>query len=59
MRVSKLIRSTVFINAAPLGEGAGHAASSEPAGQSGFGAESGLDGMESYLRRQLVTFTYS
>lgn len=59
MRMAKAIRSTVFINsAAPLGEGAGYAASSEPTGQSGFGAEHGLAGMESYLRRHSVMFSH-
>jgi acyl-CoA reductase-like NAD-dependent aldehyde dehydrogenase len=60
MRMAKGIRSTVLINAAaPAGEGAGHAASSEPAGQSGIGAESGLAGMESYMRRHLVMFNHA
>ena len=60
MRMAKGIRSSVFINAAaPTGEGAGHAASSEPLGQSGMGAEGGLAGMENYLRRQLVCFSHA
>ncbi|HEV8331158.1 MAG TPA: aldehyde dehydrogenase family protein [Steroidobacteraceae bacterium] len=60
MRMIKGIRSSVFVNAAaPLGEGAGHAASSEPARQSGIGAEGGLAGMENYLRRQLVSFSHA
>lgn len=55
LRVAKSIRSSVRINAAaPVGEGAGFAASHEPAGQSGVGTEGGLDGMESYLRRQRI-----
>lgn len=55
MRVAKAIRSPVFVNAGvPQGEGAGHAFAHEPAGQSGIGVESGLAGMESYLRRQLI-----
>jgi acyl-CoA reductase-like NAD-dependent aldehyde dehydrogenase len=59
MRMAKGIRSPVTINAAaPLGEGAGHAAAWEPAGQSGMGIEGGLAGMESYLRRQLVWFNH-
>jgi acyl-CoA reductase-like NAD-dependent aldehyde dehydrogenase len=59
MRMAKAIRSSVLITAvAPRGEGAGHALSSEPAGQSGLGAESGLAGMESYLRRHLVWFNH-
>jgi acyl-CoA reductase-like NAD-dependent aldehyde dehydrogenase len=57
MRMAKSIRSSVMINAAsPIGEGPGHAATTEPTGQSGFGAEGGMAGMESYLRRQLVWF---
>ncbi len=60
MRMAKGIRSTVLINAAPpSGEGAGHAASWEPAGESGVGTESGLAGMESYLRRQLVWINHN
>jgi acyl-CoA reductase-like NAD-dependent aldehyde dehydrogenase len=60
MRMAKGIRSSVCINAAaPMGEGPGHAFSSEPAGQSGIGAEGGLAGMESYLRRQLIWFNHA
>lgn len=55
MKMARGIRSSVRINAvAPIGEGPGHAFSSEPVGESGIGAEGGLAGMESYLRRQLV-----
>jgi acyl-CoA reductase-like NAD-dependent aldehyde dehydrogenase len=60
MRLAKAIRSSVFINAVPpTGEGAGHAASWEPAGQSGVGTEGGMAGMETYLRRQLVSFAHA
>jgi len=60
MRMAKAIRSSVRINAAaPSGEGAGHAASTEPARQSGFGTEGGLAGMESYLRRQRLWFSHA
>lgn len=60
MRMSKGVRSSIFINAAaPVGEGAGHAASSEPTRQSGLGAEGGISGIENYLRRQLVWFNHS
>ncbi|HXS88563.1 MAG TPA: aldehyde dehydrogenase family protein [Steroidobacteraceae bacterium] len=59
MRMAKGLRSSVLINAAaPAGEGAGHATSSEPFKQSGIGSEGGLVGMESYLRRQLVWFNH-
>src|SRR5581483_10776317 len=59
MRLAKAIRSSVLINsAAPTGEGAGYAVSSEPTGQSGIGTEGGLAGMQSYLRRQLLWFTH-
>ncbi len=55
LRIAKSIRSSVRVNAvAPMGEGPGFAYSSEPARQSGFGAEGGVPGMESYLRRQLI-----
>jgi acyl-CoA reductase-like NAD-dependent aldehyde dehydrogenase len=55
MRMAKQLCSSVWINAAaPMGEGAGHAASAEPSRQSGVGIEGGLAGMESYLRRQLI-----
>jgi acyl-CoA reductase-like NAD-dependent aldehyde dehydrogenase len=59
LRMMKGIRSSVLVNAtAPVGEGPGHAFSSEPAGQSGLGAEGGLAGMEGYLRRQLAWFNH-
>lgn len=59
MRVGKAIRSSVLVNAsAPAGEGAGHALSSEPLGQSGIGTESGMAGLESYLRRQVLWFNH-
>jgi acyl-CoA reductase-like NAD-dependent aldehyde dehydrogenase len=55
MRVAKAIRASVRVNAVPpSGEGSGHAASYEPAGQSGIGAEGGLAGLESYMRRQTI-----
>lgn len=60
LRMAKSIRSSVLINATvPTGEGAGHAISSEPAKQSGLGAEGGVAGMETYLRRQLVWFNHA
>jgi acyl-CoA reductase-like NAD-dependent aldehyde dehydrogenase len=60
MRMAKGLRTTVRVNAAtPSGEGAGFAYTSEPAGQSGFGSEGGLPGVESYMRRQLVWFNHS
>lgn len=60
MRMANEIRSSVWVNAAaPMGEGPGHAASFEPAGQSGFGTEGGLAGMESYMRRQLVWMNHA
>lgn len=60
MRMAKGIRSSVRINAAaPMGEGSGYAASGEPAGESGIGTESGLAGMESYLRRQRLWFSHA
>lgn len=59
MRMAKSIRSSVFINAAPSTEGAGFAASAEPYGESGMGAEGGLAGLESYTRRQLTWFSHA
>lgn len=60
LRMAKGVRSTVFVNAAaPRGEGAGFAFSAEPFGQSGIGAECGLAGLESYLRRQLIWFNHA
>lgn len=60
MRMAKALRTTVRINASvPTGEGAGFAYSYEPARHSGFGAEGGLPGIESYMRRQLVWFNHS
>ena len=59
MKVAKGIRSGVTVHAtAPAGEGAGSALSIEPYGQSGVGVESGLAGMESYLRRQIMWFDH-
>jgi acyl-CoA reductase-like NAD-dependent aldehyde dehydrogenase len=59
IRMAKGIRSPVLINGtAPLGDGAGHALSWEPAGQSGIGTEGGLAGMESYMRRQTIWFNH-
>jgi acyl-CoA reductase-like NAD-dependent aldehyde dehydrogenase len=60
MRMMKGIRSSIRINATgPVGEGSGYAASYEPAAQSGIGTESGMKGIESYLRRQLVSFSHA
>lgn len=60
MRLAKALHSSTMINAAaPRGEAAGHAASAEPFGESGVGAEGGLAGMEMYLRRQLVWFNHA
>jgi acyl-CoA reductase-like NAD-dependent aldehyde dehydrogenase len=59
LRMARAVHSGVLVNAAPpSGEGAGHAFSAEPAGQSGVGTEGGIAGMESYLRRQLVWFNH-
>jgi acyl-CoA reductase-like NAD-dependent aldehyde dehydrogenase len=38
---------------------AGYAHSAEPAGQSGYGIEGGLRGLESYTRQQAVEFAWS
>lgn len=60
IRVAKAIRSSARVSAtAACGEGAGHAASSEPFGQSGVSTETGLAGMESYMRRQLIWINHS
>jgi acyl-CoA reductase-like NAD-dependent aldehyde dehydrogenase len=60
MQMAKGIRSSVLVNAAvPCGEGAGHAACSEPVGQSGIGAEGGMAGFQNYMRRQFVSFTHA
>jgi acyl-CoA reductase-like NAD-dependent aldehyde dehydrogenase len=60
MRMAKALRSSVRINSvAPLGEGAGHAYSYEPASHSGIGTEGGMPGIESYLRRQIVWFSHA
>lgn len=49
----------VFVNAAlQKDEGPGHALTVEPFGQSGIGVESGLAGLRSYLRRQLLWISY-
>jgi acyl-CoA reductase-like NAD-dependent aldehyde dehydrogenase len=60
LRMAKSIKSSVIVNAAAaVGEGPGHAFSSEPTGQSGIGTEGGLAGMESYLRRHLIWFNHA
>jgi acyl-CoA reductase-like NAD-dependent aldehyde dehydrogenase len=60
LKVGKAVRSSVVVNAvAPKSEGAGHAASYEPRGQSGVGVEGGLAGMESYQRRQRIRINHS
>jgi acyl-CoA reductase-like NAD-dependent aldehyde dehydrogenase len=60
MRVAGQIRSSVRINATiPTGEGPGYAASSEPAGQSGIGAEGGLEGIEAYMRRKRLWINHA
>ncbi len=60
MRMAKAIRSSVWINAvAPMGEGAGHAASFEPFGHSGIGTEGGMANVESYMRRHLISFNHA
>jgi acyl-CoA reductase-like NAD-dependent aldehyde dehydrogenase len=59
LRMAKRIRSSVYVNAAaPVGEGAGNACSSEPTGQSGIGTEGGIAGMEGYMRRHLIWFSH-
>ena len=59
LRLAKALKSPTMINsAAPKGEGAGHATSFEPFGESGIGAEGGVAGMDMYLRRQLVWFNH-
>lgn len=59
MKLANSIRSSVLVNAvAPTGEGAGHALSAEPFGQSGIGVEGGLAGLETYQRRQAVWFNH-
>src|SRR5690606_2788703 len=60
MRMGDAIRSSVVINsAAPTGEGPGHAPSFEPVSHSGVGTEGGLEGLESYLRRQTVWINHA
>jgi acyl-CoA reductase-like NAD-dependent aldehyde dehydrogenase len=60
MRMAKAVHSPVFINAvAPAGEGPGHGYSGEPFGQSGIGAEGGLAGMGTYMRRHLVWINHA
>ena len=59
LRIADGIHSNAAIlSGKPSTEGAGHAASGEPSGLSGFGVESGLAGLESYLRRKTHSFLY-
>jgi acyl-CoA reductase-like NAD-dependent aldehyde dehydrogenase len=54
------VRSSIWVTAgAQAGEGAGHAASFEPFGQSGIGVEGGIAGMQSYQRRQLISISHA
>lgn len=49
----------VRVMASPVStEGSGLNQSAEPARQSGFGVEGGLRGMESYMRRQVVEYSF-
>jgi acyl-CoA reductase-like NAD-dependent aldehyde dehydrogenase len=60
MRMAKEIPASIWINAAAQsGEGAGTAASFEPMRQSGIGAEGGLAGMQSYMRRHSIQFNHA
>jgi acyl-CoA reductase-like NAD-dependent aldehyde dehydrogenase len=60
MRLMKGIRSTIRINASvQSAEGSGYAASYEPVGHSGVGVEGGLAGLETYMRRQQVSFSHA
>jgi acyl-CoA reductase-like NAD-dependent aldehyde dehydrogenase len=60
MQMMKGIRSTLWVNAAsPAGEGAGFVGCSEPVSMSGIGTECGLAGIQSYMRRQRVTFNHA
>mgnify|MGYP001058544047 CR=1 FL=1 len=58
MRMAEGLHSNAAILSGKPTEGAGHAASSEPAGLSGFGTEGGVDGIKSYLRRKTNYFFY-
>ena len=59
MRVADRLHSNAAIlSGKSSAQGAGHASSSEPAGQSGFGVEGGMAGVESYLRRKTNYFLY-
>lgn len=56
LSVAKKVRCTVSVNTGEYsGEGARFASTSEPAGQSGFGAEGGIAGIQSYQRRQTIS----
>lgn len=59
MTLAKRVRAAIYISAqAWTGEGAGHSVSNEPAGESGFGVESGVAGLQSYARRQTVALNH-
>ena len=59
MRLMKEIKSGIFINSeATQGEGASYAMSIEPYGESGFGPEGGLAGLENYFHRRLAWFNH-
>jgi len=57
MRVAKALNSSVSVKTGVFAsEGARYMSSSEPAGQSGIGVEGGMAGIESYMRRQTISF---
>lgn len=58
MRMRNIHSSAWIYAGRPTGEGAGHAATLEPYGQSGIGVEGGLPGLQSYMRRQTLSFHF-
>lgn len=58
MRMRSIHSSVWIYGARPTGEGAGHSTPLEPYGQSGIGVEGGVSGLQSYMRRQTLSFQF-
>lgn len=58
MRMRNIHSSVWIYGSRPTGEGAGHSTPLEPYGQSGIGVEGGAPGLQSYMRRQTLSFHF-
>lgn len=58
MRLTSGVNSAITMINSPAGEGPGHAYFGEPYGHSGVGVEGGIEGMKSFMRKNLSWFNY-